>query len=531
MKIYRVCDCSRLLPAVVVSLVFTAVPARAAIDVDSIGTTGVDYQNYGPAWQRIVNLPGTGIYVAWLKTGMFANFYSYATRTWRGEVEVFGSQRNAAGNLAVCLNPTSQYYRSTFISSYINRTPKWPIVAVESVAGSGTFVMREPDSALMGCQKPPIAFTQNGGLHLLCADPTTQDTLLYSRSSDYGSTWSQPVAISGSNLPRDPTYNICASDSDQCLAAIWTNPDSAALWVNISTDGGTTWSGPSNLFPVPSTIANARPGRFSGYGIFDRNNRLNVVTQVWNGTNQHPAEIWHYQAGRNPAWSLVYRFAPGSVLAQAEPGEPFVCRPTIGERRSDGRLFVAWMNYDSVNYEPQTQIARADIFVAQSENNGINWSRPMRLTGPDPGSRLAPGLAATVTDTLVLVCVCDQIAGVYESGHGTQTTNQVTVLRVPVAELPGVAEEEPNDEGRMTNGATIVRGVLFLPRTLESQSGRPRAQPSTPWTLFSLSGQQVMTLHPGPNDVRQLSPGIYFVISDADGGHNASSRTKIVIQR
>ncbi|MEO0079223.1 MAG: sialidase family protein [candidate division WOR-3 bacterium] len=488
----------------VFSLVFTIVPVWAAIDVDSVGTTGIDYQNYGPVWQRIFNLPGTGVYVAWVKTGMFANFYSYSTRTWCGEMGVFGTQRNAAGSLDVCPNNSSPYYRATFISSYINRDPKWPIVALESIPGSGSYVMRNPDSALMGCQRPPIAFTQNGWLHLLCADSATQDTLLYSRSTDYGITWSPPVPICGSLLPRAPTYNIVGSETGLALAAIWSHADSQALWVNVSTDGGSSWSGPQNLFPVPTAIPSARPGRLGGSGIYDAQGRLNIVTQVWDGSHSYPAEIWHYQEGRTPAWSLVYRFAPGSVLAQPEPGEPFLCRPTIGQRPSDGRLFVAWMNYDSLNYEPQTQIARADIFVAQSENNGTSWSRPLRLTGPDNGSRLSPCLAANVTDTLVVVCICDQLAGVFENGHGSQTTNQVTVLRVPVSELPGVEESQPPTANRSPLPTTVVRGVLLLPSAVSG-------------SLLDGSGRKVLALHSGPNDLRHLAPGVYFVRL-AEGG-------------
>ncbi|MBM3315940.1 hypothetical protein FJY71_08940, partial [candidate division WOR-3 bacterium] len=88
-----------LLPA----LAATWLTATAAVHVDTVGITGVDYQNYGPAWQRVFNLPGSGVYVAWLKTGMAANYYDCATRAWRGEVDVFGSLRNAAGNLDVSL--------------------------------------------------------------------------------------------------------------------------------------------------------------------------------------------------------------------------------------------------------------------------------------------------------------------------------------------------------------------------------------------------------------------------------------------
>lgn len=439
----------------VLTLCVCLYPAMAAITVDTIGTTGIDAQNYGPIWQRVIHLPGTGIYTAWLKTGMFANFFSFATNTWSGEISVFGSQRNASGSLTVPENPTSPYYRSTFISSFINRDPKWPIIAVDSVPGENNFIVRELDSSLMGCQRPPITITQNNYLHIICVDSTTQETLLYSRSTDYGVNWQKPVPLSGNRLLQDPTYNIAGSKSSNRLAVVWTQPDSAAIYINISEDGGDNWTGPQNIFPVPTTIPGARPGRFGAYPLFDRQNRLNIVTQIWDGNHQFPAEIWHWQENRNPAWCLVYRFSPASVLAPAEPGEPFVVRPTLGENQADGTLFVLWLNYDSLNYEPQTQIARADLFVAYSPDNGNTWSRPYRLTGPDGVSRLSPGLASVVNDTLFIITVIDQIAGVYEHGHGPQTVNPVVLLRIPISDLPGIAEGYKKEKKRPFSVATL----------------------------------------------------------------------------
>jgi aminopeptidase N len=81
-------------------------------------------------------------------------------------------------------------------------------------------------------------------------------------------------------------------------------------------------------------------------------------------------------------------------------------------------------------------------------------------------------------------------------------------------------EETPSAELRTTNACpTIVRGVLFLPPshfTLHS-------------SLFSLSGQKVLDLHQGANDIRALSPGIYFVRATSPSRH--SSMAKIVLAR
>jgi len=63
-------------------------------------------------------------------------------------------------------------------------------------------------------------------------------------------------------------------------------------------------------------------------------------------------------------------------------------------------------------------------------------------------------------------------------------------------------EESSKPEARMTRSLpTVVRNVFFLP-----QSPIP-----TPHSLFSIDGRKVLDLRPGPNDVRSLAPGVYFI--------------------
>lgn len=67
---------------------------------------------------------------------------------------------------------------------------------------------------------------------------------------------------------------------------------------------------------------------------------------------------------------------------------------------------------------------------------------------------------------------------------------------------PFTAVAEPElPRARSAPVPTVVRGVLRLP-------GSPTA---VRYALFDLSGRQVRRLNPGLNDVRSLSPGIYFV--------------------
>jgi hypothetical protein len=90
--------------------------------------------------------------------------------------------------------------------------------------------------------------------------------------------------------------------------------------------------------------------------------------------------------------------------------------------------------------------------------------------------------------------------------------------------LPHVAvEETPSDEVRTPNRRpTIVRGVLVL-----AADRRPGTEDRA--TLLDIAGRLVMWLRPGTNDVRALSPGVYFVRERLAVGGERSSVTKVVV--
>jgi DNA-binding beta-propeller fold protein YncE len=92
-----------------------------------------------------------------------------------------------------------------------------------------------------------------------------------------------------------------------------------------------------------------------------------------------------------------------------------------------------------------------------------------------------------------------------------ENSHSVSVLR----DSPSGIEETPNAEVQATNvGPTIVRGVLRLADDASSSASR----------LLDATGRKVLDLRPGPNDVSNLTPGVYFV-------REASAITKVIISR
>jgi len=91
----------------------------------------------------------------------------------------------------------------------------------------------------------------------------------------------------------------------------------------------------------------------------------------------------------------------------------------------------------------------------------------------------------------------------------------------------GVEERTTLHATRHTPDATIIRGLLWLPRDMTQTSDvwdrvpRPRA------VLLDASGRLVMSLRPGLNDIRHLAPGVYFVRPASGVERDASSLARI----
>jgi len=87
----------------------------------------------------------------------------------------------------------------------------------------------------------------------------------------------------------------------------------------------------------------------------------------------------------------------------------------------------------------------------------------------------------------------------------------------------GVQEQKVGFQERRC--ATIVRGVLFLPRDMTEI--RPGISDRVPRpVLLDISGRKVLDLRAGANDVRALPTGVYFIRQSV-----GSRTTKIVVQR
>jgi len=115
-------------------------------------------------------------------------------------------------------------------------------------------------------------------------------------------------------------------------------------------------------------------------------------------------------------------------------------------------------------------------------------------------------------------CVGQLVAG------DMDPSNDVLDGNVYVRTGAGINEAMNYERGTMSAVATVIRGVLFLP---EASSHKPQAA-----SLLDVGGRKVMDLLPGPNDVRALAPGVYFVReAQARAQAQAQAVRKVIIAR
>jgi hypothetical protein len=134
------------------------------------------------------------------------------------------------------------------------------------------------------------------------------------------------------------------------------------------------------------------------------------------------------------------------------------------------------------------------------------------------------------TDSLVLgenfVCVVPlemDAAVTNNEGLGSPFAGNLVVC--PLYRIPaptGCADERTAPGAKAYAGPTIVRGILHLPEAVSGQR-------SGVGSMLDISGRRVLDLKPGPNDVRRLAPGVYFVRVQGSGVRGRGEVGKVVI--
>jgi len=530
------------------TLAVSFVPAQGYIGrLDTLGSTTYDWQTGGPAAKCLVNASGYGLHAVWMWSvatsgttfpdrNMRYSFYDFSTRRWtwpdsnpmQGGVDVFPF-RTGYGN--VDADPATGV--AIIGSHYSGAGGVTIMLAKDAEPGAGIFDYAEAESVLGLIQWPRIAVGQDGTIHVFAI--SSAYVLGYTRILPGMWPHFEPLRGAIEPSPGFPSHNIAASKVSGRVCLIWelTTDEPEIGYLQTSTDNGATWTPPEQFLPPDAyggdTVTSF--GITSLYPWYDWQDRLHVVATVCPIVNDTmyivPSQVWHYCADNTPQWNRIHIATcdPDHLMGSVGYNATYAGRPSIGED-NDGRLYVAWEQFDSSNVEPLTNRLRAGIWVSSSPDNGASWTPGLLVTERNTFSHRFPSIVDRMVpggpseDTVCILYMIDSISGFFVQSEGPVSFNPI-VCQFIASPLVG-AKEVTNDELRVTNAPTIIRGVLRLP-----------VSPFTIHTsLFDMTGRQVMTLKPGANDVTRLSPGVYFVRSEPSAvSGEPSAVAKVVISR
>jgi hypothetical protein len=517
-----------------VVLLVTAAAGQTIGAIDTIGGTVYDCSMICAGQQRWVYYdPGYGVHVAWcwsedMTSTTFPdrntryNFRSDVTGQWawidtnymHSGLPLF-SRRSGYG--AIDVDPTTH---TMVVSDHSSHSGTIHIDLVRDIVpGSGTLEYAEGSPATDGYQWPWHAISGTGTVHVFPIMANYE--LAYWRMSewpDFGdgltTGWYPPTTF--------PDHLVTASKRSGRVAAMWSdNVDPiASVYVRKSDDDGVSW-GTTEMLPLPRAFGGDTMSSVSIWSLgalFDSDERYNVVAAIMPIIQDTgwiiPMEIWHYCEGRNPPWTQVHRAGGDrySLLYPCGYNTGYACRPKVAQDPTTGRLCVIWSQYDSMNFEPVTELLRADVWCSTSRD-GITWDPAVNLTGPDSASEMYCDIAPIVNDTMHIVYQADLQAGMWVQNQGNATRNPIIYLKVPVSAVAGVEERSTLDARHLTPGLAPNPCRSFV--TLRS---------TEPVALFDRTGRHAAALSPGRNDVAGLAPGVYFWTT-------AASHGKLVVQR
>ncbi len=219
--------------------------------------------------------------------------------------------------------------------------------------------------------------------------------------------------------------------------------------------------------------------------------------------------VWQYNRLGNSTGIYGARVTPAGVVPDSED----IAISTASEYQGcpavafDGESFlVVWADFRGGSY---------DIYGARVTPAGVvSDSGPVvRQEGEQSYAALARGSG-------------NDMFLAYQGWTGTVGGKTYNIDRIWGKMNPSTAvAETTKPEVRVTNsGATIIRGVLFL---AEASSRKPQVA-----SLLDISGRKVLDLKPGPNDVRALAPGVYFVREEPQAAsHKPQAVRKVVVTR
>lgn len=375
---------------------------------------------------------------------------------------------------------------------------------------------------------PDLTTDSDGSIFVVYTDiPEQYDGHIYCvRSTDGGTIWSPPAKVDDNEYAVRVGLARLAEGAVGVLFCAWNDSRTGEshIWSSRSTDQGTTWSrsvrvcgdsaftsgcyvedvfiqpGANHYLVAATAPYRVRPGYNSQHACLYRSTDMGLTFQpgvtldtfVYANATHVVADSRHVICDYTGKSEGEYNVTQARTLYT--PPDTWGSRSFMNDTTynsyysgelalsADGRVHAAlMMNWLNGYY---------DMCYVFSTDHGASWSSHVRMNDDTTSGKEYPGIAV------------DPAGHVYAAwDDGRDNRNEIWFS----TNCPLAMEENPKPQPASFNpGATIVRGVLMLP---EARGERREARGG----LLDVAGRKVIALKPGPNDVRALAPGVYFV--------------------
>jgi len=315
---------------------------------------------------------------------------------------------------------------------------------------------------------PNLAATPDGHVHAVWLEVTPGGGRCVAYRELIDTTWQAQVNLDLSGNYK--VYPAVAGGTDNSVHVVWHGRNSPSgfydVWYKARID--TTWGATENV------SSGVRHQMYPSIAINPVTNQPHVLWQGQNGSSvERVVHAYRTAGGWQPRDTLS---EPGLAYAQGTGQIAFTADGighAVWEGKSDSSTVVAQIRYSR-------------------RSAGGTWSAPANITDTtytrDHPSITNGGNSPASNDLhVVWADYRDGNSEIYYKHDSTRV---------------GMEEMVNGELTRVKGEAVIVRGSLFL----------PVSDFTLHYSLFSLSGQKLLDLSPGANDVHSLAPGVYFVM-------------------